>query len=128
MLEWLHDLPAEPIEIILKIQDVDQSRIKYISDDNTQSNWFAPDGPLCVPEFKLNSLILGERQELRLIFCPGSGGKSQPHGNFYDQKMIIDKGHMGTGNGGENHKKSRLLDKFLSHILIYQITARTTSL
>ena len=50
VLEWLHDLPADPKETILTIQDVDQTSIKYISHDNTGSNWVAPDDPLRVPE------------------------------------------------------------------------------
>ena len=59
VLEWLHDLPADPKETILTIQDVDQKSIKYISHDNTETNWVAPDGPLCVPESNLNLLDLG---------------------------------------------------------------------
>ena len=49
VLEWLHDLPTDPRETILTIQDVDKDGIKYISRDNTESNWVAPDGPLRVP-------------------------------------------------------------------------------
>ena len=49
MLEWLHDLLADPKGTILKIEGVDQTSIKYISHDNTESNWIAPDVPLCVP-------------------------------------------------------------------------------
>ena len=45
VLEWLHDLPADPKETILTIQGVDQNSIKYISHDNTEYNWVAPDGP-----------------------------------------------------------------------------------
>ena len=50
VLEWLHDLPTDPKETILTIQDVDKDGIKYISHDNTESNWVAPDGPLRVPQ------------------------------------------------------------------------------
>ena len=49
VLEWLHDLPADPKKTILKIEDVDQSSIKYISHDNTESNWIAPYCPLPFP-------------------------------------------------------------------------------
>ena len=35
VFEWLHDLPADPKETVLKIQDVEQNSIKYISHDNT---------------------------------------------------------------------------------------------
>ena len=38
VLEWLHDLHADPKETILAIQDVDQSSIKNISNNNTESN------------------------------------------------------------------------------------------
>ena len=33
----------------LKIQEVDESSIEYISRGNTKPNWVTPDGPLCVP-------------------------------------------------------------------------------
>ena len=58
VLEWLHDLPADPKETILTIQDVDQNS-KYVSHNNTESNWVAPDGPLRVPESNLDLLDLG---------------------------------------------------------------------
>ena len=58
VLERLHDLPADPKETILTIQDVDLDNlgIKYVSHDNTESNWVAPDGPLSVPESNLDLL------------------------------------------------------------------------
>ena len=59
MLEWLHDLPADPRETILTIQDVDKDGIKYVSHDNTESNWVAPDGPLRVPQSYLDLLDFG---------------------------------------------------------------------
>ena len=62
-MEWLHDLPADPKETFLTIQDVDQSSIKYISNDNTERNWFAPDGSLCVSESKLDLLDPGRITE-----------------------------------------------------------------
>ena len=48
LLEWLHDLPADPKEAILTIQEVDKDGIKYVSHDNAESNWVAPEGPLRV--------------------------------------------------------------------------------
>ena len=45
VLEWLHELPADTKETILTIQGVDQNIIKYISHDNTESNWVAQHGP-----------------------------------------------------------------------------------
>ena len=56
VLEWLRDLPADPKETILTIQDIDRDGIKYVSDDITESNWVAPDGPLRVPQSNLNLL------------------------------------------------------------------------
>ena len=55
-LEWLHDLPADPKETILTIQDVDKDGIKYVSHDNTESNWVPQDGPLRVPQSNLDLL------------------------------------------------------------------------
>ena len=56
VLECIHDLPTDPKETILTIQDVDKDGIKYVSHDNTESNWFAPDGPLRVPQSNLDLL------------------------------------------------------------------------
>ena len=56
VLECLHDLPVDPKETVLTIQELDQSSIKSINRDNTESNWVAPDGLLCVPESKLDLL------------------------------------------------------------------------
>ena len=44
VLECLHDLPVDPKETVLTIHKVDQSSIKSINRDNTESNWVAPDG------------------------------------------------------------------------------------
>ena len=49
VLEWLPDLPADPKETILLIQNIDQTSIDYITHDYTGSNWVAPAGPLRVP-------------------------------------------------------------------------------
>ena len=59
VLECLHDLPADPKETILTIQDVDKDGIKYVSHENTESNWVAPDGPLRVPQSNLDLLDFG---------------------------------------------------------------------
>ena len=68
LLEWLNDLPAGHKQTILTIQDVDKDGIKYVSHDNTESNWVAPDDHLRVPQSNLD-----------LYFCPGSGGRTHPH-------------------------------------------------
>ena len=72
VLEWLNDLPADPKETILTIQDVDIDGIKYVSHDNTESNWVAPDGPLRVPESNLDLLDFGRGR--RWIFFSGEWG------------------------------------------------------
>ena len=54
VLEWLHELSAK--ETISTIQDVDKDGIKYVSHDNTESNWVAPDTPLRVSESNLDLL------------------------------------------------------------------------
>ena len=59
VLEWLHDLRADPKETILTIQDVDKDGIKYVSHDNTESNWVAPDCPLRVPQSNIDLLDFG---------------------------------------------------------------------
>ena len=58
VLEWLHDLPADPKETILSIEDVDHTSIKCISHDNAESNWFDQDGPLRVPKSNFDLLHL----------------------------------------------------------------------
>ena len=59
VLEWHHNLPADPKETILTIKDVDKDGIKNVSHDNTESNWVAPDGPLRVPQSNLDLLDFG---------------------------------------------------------------------
>ena len=74
VLEWLHDLPADPRETNLTIQGVDRNNIKYISRDKTESNWVASDGPLRVPESNLDLLDFGQSTGTSLdIFVRGVG-------------------------------------------------------
>ena len=74
MLEWLHDLPADPKETILTIYDVDQNSIKYISHDNTEFNWVPPDGPLRAPESNHDLLDLGRSMGTSMdLFVRGEG-------------------------------------------------------
>ena len=79
VLEWLHDLPTDPKETILTIQDVDKDGIKYISHDNTESNWVAPDGPLRLylelterVEVDDETLPYAQRWIVHLYLCQGS--------------------------------------------------------
>ena len=74
VLEWLHDLPEDPKETILTIQDVDKDGIKYVSHDNTESNWFAPDGPLRVPQSNLDLLNFGRSTGSRWIYLSEEWG------------------------------------------------------
>ena len=57
VLEWLHDLPADPKETILTI--VDETKIKNIIHAITESNWMAQYGLLRVPESNLDLLDPG---------------------------------------------------------------------
>ena len=75
VLEWLHDLPTDPKETILTIQDVDKDGIKYVSHDNTESNWVASDGPLRVPQSNLNLLDFGRSTGTSMdVFLSGEWG------------------------------------------------------
>ena len=60
VLEWFHEIAADPKQTILTIHLVDQTSIKYISRDNTESNWIRPDGPLCATESNLDLLDTGQ--------------------------------------------------------------------
>ena len=74
VLERLHDLPTDPKETILTIQDVDKDGINYVSHDNTESNWVAPDGPLRVPQCNLDLLDFGRSTGTSMdIFVRGGG-------------------------------------------------------
>ena len=80
VLEWLHDLPADPKETILTIQDVLKDGIKYVSHDNTESNWVAPVRPLRVPESNLDLLDFGRSTGTSMhILSRGWGSRTHPH-------------------------------------------------
>ena len=85
VLEWLHDLPADPKKTILTIQDVDKDGIKYVSHDKTESNWVAPVGPLRVPKSNLDLLDFGRSTGTSMdIFVRGVG-----IGLTHTKKLII---------------------------------------
>ena len=95
VLEWLHDLPTDPKETILTIQDVDKDGIKYVSHDNTESNWVAPDGPLRVPQSNLNLLGLTHTKNLIIkklksaretgeLETEGENAKKLPFGRIFE--------------------------------------------
>ena len=90
-LKWLHDLPADPKETNLTIQDAYLSSINYINHDNTESNWIALDAPLCVPESNLDLLNPG-------YFCPGSGVEITHTKNLMIKKLksAREKGELET--------------------------------
>ena len=106
VLEGLHDLPTNPKETILTIQDVDKDGIKYISHDNTESNWVAPDGPLRVPQSNLDILDFGRSTGTSMdIFVRGVGV-----GLTHTENLIIKKLKSARETGeleteGENAKK-----------------------
>ena len=107
VLEWLHDLPTDPKETILTIQDVDKDGIKYISRDNTESNWVAPDGPLRVPQSNLDLLDFGRSTGTSMdIFVRGVGV-----GLTHTKNLIIKKWKSARETGeleteGKNAKKT----------------------
>ena len=87
VLEWLHDLPADPKETILTIPDVDKDGIKYVSHDNTESNCVAPDGPLRVSQSNLDLLDFGRSKGTSMdIFVRGVGV-----GLTHTENLIIKK-------------------------------------
>ena len=106
VLEWLHDLPTDPKETILTIQDVDRDGVRYISHDNTESNWVAPDGPLRVPQSNLGLLDFGRSTGTSMdIFVRGVGV-----GLTHTENLIIKKLKSARETGeleteGENAKK-----------------------
>ena len=119
VLEWLHDLPADPKETILTIQDVNKGGIKYVSHENTESNWVAPDGPLRVPQSNLDLLDFGPSTGNSMeIFVRGVAV-----GLTNTEKLIIKKLKLARETGeleteGEN-AKNYLSDGFLNLILTY---------
>ena len=124
--DWI-DNRSEP-ELYLTIKDVDLTSIKYISHDNTESNWVAPDGPLRVYESQPSARFWTIDGNVDGYFCPGSGSRTHPHQKSYDQKNKIGKGNRKTGNGGQKRSETAFLGKFSSHILIYRIPTQPTSL
>ena len=115
VLELLHDLPADPKETILTIQGIDQNSIKYISHDNTETNWVGPDGLLHVPESNLDLLNFGRSTGASMdVFVRGVGVGLTHTKNlmFKKLKMASETGKLETE--GENAKK------FLNLTLINQ--------
>ena len=102
-LEWLHDLPTDPKETILTIQDVDKDGIKYISHENTES---IPDGLLRVPQSNLDLLDFGRSTGTSMdVFVRGVGV-----GLTHTENLIIKKFKSARETGeleteGENAKK-----------------------
>ena len=116
VIEWLHDLPADPEETILTIQDVDKDGIKYVSHDNTESNWVAPDGPLRLPQSKLDLLDFGRSTGTSMdIFVRGVGvGLTQSKNLItYKLKLARETGELETEV--ENAKKPLFGQTFASY-------------
>ena len=116
VLQWLHDLPADPKETILTIQDVDKDGIKHVSHDNTESNWVAPDGPLRVPQSKLDRLDFGRSTGTSMdIFVRGVGVGLTHTKNLMIKKLksARETGELETES--ENAKKPPFGRKFESY-------------
>ena len=125
MLEWLHDLPADPEETILTIQDVDKVGIIYVSHDNTEFNWVAPEGPLHVPESKLDLLDPGRSTGTSMdIFVRGVGVGLTHTGSLMIKNLKLARG-TGELETEARRPKNHVLDKFLNLILTYQTTIQT---
>ena len=74
VLEWLHDLPTDPKETILTIQDVDRDGVKYISHEISSPTGSAPECPLRVPQSNLGLLDFGRSTGTSMdIFVRGVG-------------------------------------------------------
>ena len=106
VLEWLHDLPADPKETTLTIQDVDKDGIKYVSHDNTESNGVAPDGPLRVPQSNLDLLDFGQSTGTPMdIFVRGVGVGLTHTENLIIQKLKTARETGELETEGENAEK-----------------------
>ena len=85
-VEQMHEKELSNLRVLdwlRTIQDIDQTSINYISYDNTESNWVAPDGPLQVPASNLDLLKSGRSTGTSMgYFCPGSGGRTHAHRNL----------------------------------------------
>ena len=106
VLEWLHDLPTDPKEAILTIQEVDKDGIKYVNHDNAESNWVASDGPLRVPQSNLNLLDFRRSTGTSMdIFVRGVGVGLTHTENLVIKiiKSVRETGELETE--GENAKK-----------------------
>ena len=107
VLEWLHDLPADPKETILTIQDVDKDGIKYVSHDNTESNSVAPDGPLRIPQSILDLLDFGRSTGTSMdIFVRRVGVGLTHTKNLIIQKLKLARKTGELETEGENAKKT----------------------
>ena len=104
LLEWLHDLPADPKETILTIQYVDQTSIKHISHDKTEYNWIAPDGPSCVSESNLDIIHRGRSKGTSMNVFVRGVGVGLTHAKNLMIKKLAKKGELETE--GKNPKKT----------------------
>ena len=124
VLEWLHDLPTDPKETILTIQDVDKDGIKYVSHDNTESNWVAPDGPLRVPQSNLGLLDFGRSTGTSMdIFVRGVGVGLTHTENLIIKNLKSARETRELETEGENAKKppfGRILNLILTYRTIIQ--------
>ena len=106
VLEWLHDLPADPKDGKLTIQDVDRDIIKYVSHDKTESNWLTPDDPLRVPQSNPDLLDLGRSTWISMdIFVRGVALVLTHTENPINKKLKLARETVELETEGENAKK-----------------------
>ena len=106
VLDWLHDLPADPKETILTIQVVNKDGIKYVSHDNTESTWVATDGPLRVPQSNLDLLGFGRSTGTSMdFFVRGVGVRLTHAENLINKKIKLARETGELETEGENAKK-----------------------
>ena len=106
----------------MTIQGVDQNNIKYISHDNTESTWVAPDGSLRVPESNLDLLNFGQSAGTLMDIVVRGVGVGLTH----TENLIVENLKPESWKRrAKMLKKNHLLDKFLNPVLIYQTTIQT---
>ena len=113
VLDWLYDLPTDPKETILTIQDVNKDGIKYVSHDNAESNWVAPDGPLRVPQSNLDLLEFGRSTGTSMdILFRGVGVGLTHTKNLILKKLKSARETRELETEGENAKKNSFWTTF----------------
>ena len=128
VLDWHHDLFADPQETVLMIQEVDRPFIKYNSQYNTEFSWVVSDGPLCDPETNVDLLDPWRSTVTSMdVFVRVMGVGLTHTKNMLFEKLKLSR-ETGELEAEWENAKNWLLDKFLNYFLIFQITTQKTSL